>query len=217
MGRYNNEMGRLYLVIDPMPGIENILPRVKAALAGGIEVIQIWNHWNKGQSTEELILSICTLAKAHQVPVIIHEHWQWLNAFPLDGIHFETVPDNFDHIKNSISRPFLVGLTCGNDEDKIQWAIDNKLDYISFCSMFPSSTANSCELVKPELVKTICDKHVIQVYVAGGVTVENIPSMIQLGVHGVAVVSGIMGAADPKQATALFKQALKQKPESSIL
>lgn len=212
-----NRRGRLYLVIDPIIGMKEILPRVKAALEGGVEIIQIWNHWSENQSKEELIFSICTLAHAHHVPVIIHEHWQWLNTLPIDGVHLDTIPDNFDDIKRSINRPFLMGITCGNEEDKIQWAIENKLDYISFCSMFPSSTANSCELVRPEIVKNICDKNVIQVYVAGGVTVENTPSMMQLGVDGVAVVSGIMGAANPKQATELFKQALELKVRSSIL
>lgn len=204
-------MGRLYLVIDPMPGIKKILPGVKAALEGGVEIIQIWNHWSENQSKEELIFSICALAHAHHVPVIIHEHWQWLNTLPIDGVHFDTIPDNFDDIKRSINRPFLIGITCGNEEGKIQWAIENKLDYISFCSMYPSSTSTSCELVRPEIVKEICDKNVIQVYVAGGITIDSTPHMMQLGVDGVAVVSGIMGATDPKQATELFKLALDSK------
>lgn len=200
--------GGLYLVVDPMPGLNDVLPKVKAALEGGVDVIQLWNHWNSENDHACFILEICRLAHDHHVPVIVNENWTWLKTLPLDGVHFDSIPDDIEQIKKEIDRPFLVGLTCGNDVDGIQWAIENKIDYISFCSMFPSSTSNSCELVNPEFVRQTRARTTIPIYVAGGITLGNAPSLLNLGINGIAIVSGIMKAPDPKLAAYQFKQKI---------
>lgn len=195
-------------MIDPKPGIKIVLPKVAAALEGGVDVIQLWNHWNTQESHADFITEVCSLARPCQVPVLIHEHWRWLEQFPLDGVHFDSIPENFNQIKDQIKRPFHVGITCGNDHDRIQWAIDNKLDYISFCSLFHSSTSNSCELVRPDLIKQTCASSGLTVFAAGGITHANVSSVMSMGVSGVAVVSTVMKADDPKIAAQKFKESM---------
>lgn len=204
--------GGLYLVIDPMPGLKILLPKVKEALNGGVDVIQLWNHWNP-EPEEEFILEICHLAHRHNVPVLINENWEYLQLFPLDGIHFDLPPKDFNFIKQNINRPFLAGITCGNDQEVFHWAIKNQLDYISFCSMFPSLTSNSCELVRPELVKQVRALTDMSIYAAGGITLDNIFSLLPLGINGIAVASGILKADDPKNASRKFKQHFTNKPQ----
>ena len=209
--------GGIYLVVDPMPGLNAIFPKVKAALDGGVDVIQLWNHWNQKDDHKEFIISICNLAHEYDVPVIINENWQWLQELPLDGVHFDKVPENIHQIRKDINRSFLIGITCGNDDDPIQWAIENNLDYISFCSMFPSSTSNSCELVNPAIIQSTRERTSMPIYAAGGITFKNTPLILSLGINGVAIVSGIMKAEDPKLAAYQFKQCLVPKNQGSIL
>jgi thiamine-phosphate pyrophosphorylase len=209
--------GGLYLVVDPMPGIDKILPKIKAALDGGVDVIQLWNHWAPNKSHDDFIIKVCEAAHVFNVPVLIHEQWQWMNEFPLDGVHFETIPNDIDEIHGAIGRPFISGITCGNDEERIHWAIRNQLDYVSFCSMYSSSTANSCELVRPGFVKQTCQLNELAVYVAGGITLDSIPDLLKLGISGVAVVSAIMNAADPTREAIRFKALLSSKSQSSVL
>ena len=201
--------GGLYLVVDPMPGLETVLPKVKAALEGGVDVIQLWNHWNTDGTQEEFISALCKLAHQYHVPVLINENWQWLHTFPLDGIHFDTIPQNLADIKEQINRPLIIGITCGNEQETIQWAVANRLSYLSFCSMFPSPTANSCELVAPDLVCKTCAAVDMPVYVAGGITSDTIPSLLTLGISGVAIASDIMNTDDPQMAANKFSQLLK--------
>jgi thiamine-phosphate pyrophosphorylase len=203
--------GGVYLVVDPMLGLQKIFAKVKCALEGGVDVIQLWDHWNPEDSPGEFISAICALAHPYSVPVLIHKHWQLLEAFPLDGVHFDEVPSDLNQVRQQIGRPFLIGITCGNDQSRIDWAINNRLDYISFCSMFSSSTANSCELVRHDLVKEVRAITDMPIYVAGGITVDNLPSLVPLGISGVAVVSGIMKADDPRHAAKNFKQVFKDQ------
>lgn len=200
--------GGLYLVVDPSIGWDALKPKVESAIKGGVAVLQIWNHWNTDQDKTLFIQNICALAHAHNVPVLINEEWSWLMHTPLDGVHFDHVPKNLNFITQFINKPFLKGITCGNDTTRIQWAIHHQVDYISFCSMFPSSSTDVCELVSPEVVKQTRQKTTMPIFAAGGITVEKIPELLKLGVDGVAVISAITKAENAESKSREFYKAL---------
>lgn len=204
--------GGLYLVVDPKPGLQVVLPKIQAALAGGVDVIQLWNNWRDNEPIEEFVLQVCALAHRFDVPVLMNEQWEYLQVLPLDGIHFDTIPKNFDQIRQKINRCFLTGITCGNDPKEIQWAVAHKLDYISFCSVFPSSTANSCDLVRHTIIQETRTRTNIAIYAAGGINEYNMATLLPLGINGVAIVSGIMNAEDPCAAASRFKQKITTHP-----
>lgn len=203
--------GGLYLVVDPYDGLHTLSPKIEAALEGGVEIIQLWDHWNGQDSILDFIKTVCNLAKSYNVPVLVNNTWQWLARLPIDGIHFDTIPHDLPMIKKHIGRPFTCGITCGNDLAVVEWAIDHNLDYISFCSVFPSSTRNSCDLVDPEIMKRARAMTTMPIFAAGGVTRARIPQLLALGVNGVAVVSDIMKASDPAASSRLFNEALQRQ------
>ena len=208
--------GGLYLVIDPAMGLEVLLPKLEQALAGGIDVLQVWNNWHNGQNKEEFVQSVCRLAHAHNIPVIINEEWQLLKITNLDGVHFDNIPKNYNHVKQTISKTFLCGITCGNDIERVEWANNNNLDYISFCSLFPSPSAGVCEIVSPETVRAARKITSLPIFLAGGITLENISELSQTGYNGIALISAIMKAGDTKQATEAFKNKLKTISHETI-
>ena len=203
--------GGLYLVIDPSQGLHVLLPKVEAALKGGVSILQIWNNWNGNQDKAGFIESICSLAHSYHVPVLINEDWSWLKNTSLDGVHFDNIPTHWDHIKQCISRHFLKGITCGNDSTRIRWAIEQQLDYISFCSMFPSSSTDTCELVSFDAVRQTREQTSMPIFAAGGITLNSIPHLLNLGVDGVAVISAITKAENPEELTRQFAIALERK------
>ena len=92
----------------------------------------------------------------------------------------------------------------------MQWADDHALDYISFCSMFPSSTANSCELVSFETVRQARLITSLPIFLAGGIRPGNIEALKELDYSGIAVVSGVMSANNPAEAINLYHEKLNQ-------
>lgn len=199
--------GGIYLVVDPSKGDGAIFPVLRRAIAGGVDVVQIWDHWLPGQAKEPLIEEICAEAHAHGIPVLINEDWRLLLNTPLDGVHFDNEP-NIAAIREQVARPLIAGITCGNELARVNWAIRNQMDYISFCSMFPSGSALTCELVSVETVQRARELTDIPVFLAGGITPENIRSLAATHMDGIAVIGGIMKAADPEQSTLNYKQAL---------
>lgn len=200
--------GGIYLVVDPATGIDILLPQIAKAIEGGIEVLQVWNNWKPGQDKNKLIAAICSLAHEKNIPVLINEEWQLLRTTELDGVHFDNIPDDLNMIRQSLGRPVITGLTCGNDLDIIRAAIKEQFDYISFCSMFPSESAGVCEIVSPETVRKARELTDMPIFLAGGISLDNIDTLTDTGMNGVALISAIMKSEDPKERVLSFRKKL---------
>ncbi len=205
--------GGIYLVIDPSIKKQTLLKKVKAALEGGTGILQIWNHWPDSINLSEkldIIDSVMLLAEEFDVPVIINEEWRLLKNISLHGVHFDSIPDNYTQLKSEVNREFIAGITCGNDINILHWAEKNHLDYISFCSMFPSRSAGNCEIVRPETVRKAKKITQIPIFLSGGITVGNMESLNGLDFDGIAVISGILNAESPEKSTSGYIQELKK-------
>lgn len=189
-----------------------LLDRVEQALEGGVGILQIWNHWPDDISDydkAQLITYFTELAGMNDVPVLINEEWKLLKSTPLDGIHFDAIPENYDQIRNEIDREFIAGITCSNDLAVVEWAEENDFDYISFCAMFPSPSVEGCPIVQPETVRKAREITDMPLFLSGGITPDKISDLKDLEFNGVAVISGILKDENPREKTSEFKQALE--------
>lgn len=210
----NRDLSGIYLVVDPSVEKSTLLEKVHQALDGGVDILQIWNNRAENISKEEkevLINDILSTAEEFDVPVLINDEWKLLKTTPLDGVHFDAVPDNFDQIKEEVGRDFIAGITCSNDLEVVRWAGQNGFDYISFCAMFPSPSVGSCEIVSPETVQKARELTDLPLFLSGGITPEKIGELDKLNFNGVAVISGILNADTPRQQVFHYNQALKGK------
>lgn len=199
----------IYLVVDPSMPKHILMEKLQLILTEKIAAVQIWDNFSKGQDILSLINELCELCHLSDTPLIINNRWEYLKDTALNGVHFDHVPDDYELIKSHINRPFLSGLTCSNELSLIKWAEENKLDYISFCSMFPSATATSCELINYETVRQAKTIFSNPIFLAGGIKPENIGELTGLGCDGIAVVSGIMSSEHPVESIRQYHQ--KQK------
>lgn len=203
--------GGVYLVIDPAMDQELLLAKVSQALEGGVQVLQIWNHWPEhfGLADKQgLVEAILKISSQFNVPVLINEEWELLKHTGLDGVHFDSIPKDYEHIQKDIGRPFISGITCSNDLAVIEWAEQHDFDYVSFCSMFPSSSVDSCEIVRPKTVQKAREITQMPLFLSGGITTGNLASLKELDFNGVAVISGILSSDSPQASAASYQNAL---------
>lgn len=201
--------GGLYLVVDPADGIEHVLPKVEAALDGGVGVLQIWDHWAPSQDAIGFVEAVLAAGRPRGVPVLVHENTALLVAAGADGIHFDRPARTPAALRQTAGRDVLYGVTCGNEPDAARRAEHDGADYVSFCSMFPSASAGDCELVDLETVSAARTSTRLTLFASGGITPANAASVVAAGADGVAVVSGILGADDPAAAAHAYARALE--------
>lgn len=205
--------GGIYLVLDPSMDKTELLKKLKQALDGGADIIQIWNHWPDSFSESDkvgLVEVILDLANSYSTPVLMNDDWKMLKKTNLDGIHFDQIPEHFERIQEEIQREFICGITCSNDIEIIQWADEHDFDYISFCSMFPSSSVESCEIVRLETVQKAREITDLPLFVSGGITPENLSELDDLDFEGVAVISGILSSDSPEKSTTEYREVLNK-------
>ena len=198
--------GGVYLVINPAQGLDHILPRLERSLRGGLSVVQIWDNWPAEVNKLNFIHEITEKAHAYGVPVLINNEWEVLPQTTLDGVHFDGATDRLPEIQDKVGRAFLKGITCANDLSIVHWANDNGFDYVSFCSLFPSPSANACEIVTKETIQKARKLTNMPLFAAGGITLENMGALKDFPLNGVALISALMKSADPLETTQQFKQ-----------
>ncbi len=201
------------MVIDPKRDWLLLLQKLKAALKGGLSIVQIWNHWDDHvavASKSEFLGKVKQLCQKFDVPVLMHEDWEMAMDADLDGVHFDEIPTDFDHIAG-VLKGKIIGITVSNDLDKIKWADRQKLAYISFCSVFPSSSVDTCEIVRPENIEAARKITDLHIFLSGGMSPENTSHLEGVDFDGVAIISGILDADDPTQAVEDYICAIQHK------
>ncbi|SFS79096.1 thiamine phosphate synthase [Sphingobacterium wenxiniae] len=189
----------IYIVIDPSMERSVLYSKIERILTEKIAAVQIWDNFDQEDDIDSLIDELCLRCHAKGVPVLINNQWQYLRSTMLDGVHFDVVPLYYEQLQEEINRSFLCGITCSNDMDNILWARDHKVDYISFCSMFPSKTVESCELVNHNSVRKAREIFEGPIFLAGGINPDNIGELRNLPYTGIAVISGVMNSDTPDQ------------------
>jgi len=202
MKDYKEKLQGVYLVLDPSVPEEILIEKLEYALIGGVSIVQIWDKWPKHFkkiSKINLIQRLHKITEPYSVPLLINNEWELLESESLDGVHFDIIPLDFDEIKARFNRKLTYGITCNNDLTNIAWAERNKLDYISFCAMFPSSSVDTCEIVNPDTILKARKMTQIPLFLSGGITPDNFHSLKTFNFQGVAVISGILSAESTEE------------------
>ncbi len=201
----------IYLIVDPSMDRNVLMGKLQEIIYEQIAAIQIWDNFKPNENPIAFINGILQLCHSKNIPVLINNQWELLKKTNLDGIHFDQIQDNISQLKQELGRGIITGITCNNDLSIAKWANENKLDYISFCSMFPSSTANGCELVTFDTVKEAGKITSLSIFLAGGITPGNIELLNELNYSGIAVVSGIMSADKPVEEIKKYQRKIQDE------
>ncbi len=205
------QLAGLYLVIDPSQEQESLLKKLKAALKGGVDIVQIWDHWPKDQDKEaqlQFIKRAKELVQDFQVPLLMNQDWNLALETGLDGVHFDRLPDDFQKIQPKLKDQYI-GLTVTNNMEAVLLAEQNSLSYISFCSVFPSPSVESCDIVQPDSIRKAKEISNMPIFLSGGINQENLGQLKELPFNGIAVISGILHEEDPEAAAKKYKEKLQ--------
>jgi thiamine-phosphate pyrophosphorylase len=200
----------LYLVVDPTIPRVKLLEIVGKALRGGVDIIQLWSSGEESFNISELAQDLLSLAKQYNAPLIINNDLKLAKQVGADGVHFDAYDVPPAEVKQVLGEESIVGYTLGNDLSKLKWAESVGADYVSFCSIFPTSSVTQCEIVPIESVKLAKSISKLPVFASGGITLGNVHLVLEAGADGVAVISAILKASDPELAARSFKEAIRR-------
>jgi thiamine-phosphate pyrophosphorylase len=193
---------RLMLVTDDvLLGGRDLLTACTAAVQGGVTCVQLRL---KRASPRELIEAARALIGALPVPVIINDRLDVALAAGAAGVHLG--PDDLPvGLARAIVPPgFWIGASVGNPEEA---RLGRDADYWGIGPWRITTTKPDAGApLGRDGFRALCSLgRGIPSVAIGGVRPEDVPAVFEAGGAGVAVVSGILGAADIRLAASGYR------------
>jgi len=183
---------------------------LEAALAGGVEAIQLREKDLGGRELFFLAESARKLTQRYHARLLINDRIDIALAVDADGVHLSTASIPIESARVLLGRQRLVGASTHSLEEAAE-AVRNGADFILFGPVY--FTASKAPHGSPQglaTLKKIVEKISLPIYAIGGIKPENITDTRRTGVRGVALISAVMSAADPKDATKKILKLLKR-------
>lgn len=199
----------LYLVTDRsyLNGL-SLAEAVEQAINGGVDLVQLRE---KSVSTGEffqLALTVKQVTDRHRVPLIINDRLDIALAVEASGLHIGQSDLPAGVARRLLGAGKILGVSAATLEEAVA-AEKAGADYLGIGAVFPTATKGDAALVSLNEVKQICSRVKIPAVAIGGISGVNLAKLKDTGIDGVAVVSAIMGSADPRGAAHELKERLK--------
>lgn len=208
MGKSNRKQiqSGVYLVVDPSYGEERVLSVAESSMEAGLDVLQLWASWKDDRSAVDLGKQLVGLSERYSVPFLVNNDLQVALNIGADGVHIDGKDPQPAEIREKMGKDCIVGVTCSTSMEKVLWAAEAHVDYISFCSMYPSTSVNECDIVPMRMVSEARSKVSMPIFASGGINLANAHEVLKAGADGVAVISTIMGSKEPALVTRQLKE-----------
>lgn len=180
------------------------LDSVRIALEGGCKWIQL----RMKEATPEAIILVAKeamrLCRKHGAMFIIDDHVEIVKLIGADGVHLGKNDMPIAEARKLLGRNFIIGGTANSFED-VQKHYEDGADYIG-CGPFRFTTTK--KNLSPVLGLEGYQRIVSQMKEAGinlplvaigGITRDDLPSLMQTGITGIALSGSILRAENPIQ------------------
>ena len=196
----NNIDLSLYLVTDNSEDEKKFLKTIEEAINGGVSVVQIREKTADTLEFYNLALKVKEITTKYNVPLIINDRVDVALAIDADGVHVGQSDMPCDVTRKLIGENKILGVSAATI-DEAKKAEKDGADYIGTGAVFPTSTKDDAPNITKKDLKDIVDSINIPVVAIGGITIENANELKNTGISGLSVVSAIMSADNPKEAS----------------
>jgi hydroxymethylpyrimidine kinase/phosphomethylpyrimidine kinase/thiamine-phosphate diphosphorylase len=206
-------LGRLYLVATPRPHMNDaeFLARLRAAVEGGVDVLQLRCKDLEGASYARLAERAGAIAAAAGIPFIINDRVDVALAVNADGVHLGQHDLPVEFARGVLPRA-LIGRSSHAAAD-VTRAMQERADYFAVGPVWETPTKPGRKAAGLQYVREIAALNVsIPWYAIGGIDSGNVHEVIDAGATRIAVVRAILDAADPATAAGALKAALDRVP-----
>ncbi|MCX6387008.1 MAG: thiamine phosphate synthase [Solirubrobacterales bacterium] len=198
---------RLYLVCDARPGGGDPEPFLRAALAGGVDIVQL-REKNLDECTAlgaaEIFRRVCA---EYNALFIVNDRPAWARSAGADGVHVGQDDLGVDACRRIAGADRLVGLST-HTPAQVDGAAAAGVDYIGVGPVHATPTKPGRSAVGLALVEHAAGQARLPWFAIGGIGLDEIGSVVDAGAQRVAVVRALTDAEDPQIAAGLLRSVL---------
>lgn len=203
----------LYLIADCEVCNPDILPKiVEGVIVHGVTCVQLRGKKLTQQQLVKIGQKLLNILTPLKIPLIINDSIAVAKQLDAAGVHLGQNDFSIDFARKELGSNKIIGLSLENDE-QAHCCANSDVDYFGvgpvFATTSKSNAAPSINIQGLRAIKShICGKPIIAI---GGINSNNVLSVLQCGVDGIATASAILNSEDPVAATKQLHQIVNSK------
>ncbi|MGK2954805.1 MAG: thiamine phosphate synthase [Solirubrobacterales bacterium] len=195
---------RLYFVCDARPGGEDPEPLLKAALDGGVDIIQLREKSGDLRTIERSAQTFRRMADNFGVPFMINDDPELAVSVRADGVHIGQDDTSVEEARRIVGTESLIGLSTHSVE---QISAAAGVDHISVGPVWETPTKAGRPAVGLELVEHAAKTTTIPFFAIGGIDTENVGKVLAAGARRICVVRALRDSPDPTGVAEALRRA----------
>ena len=191
---------KIYLVTDEKACLgKDFYGCIEEAIKGGVGIVQLREKNISTKDFYEKALKVKEICKNYGALFIINDRLDIAQAVGADGVHLGQSDMPIEEARKILKDKFLIGATARNIEEAKRAELLGA-DYIGSGAIFGTSTKDNAKKLEMEELKKIVASVKIPVFAIGGININNVSSLKNIGLQGICAVSGILSEKDCKKA-----------------
>lgn len=207
---------RLYLITDrSRAGGRELAVVVREALEGGVKAVQLREKDLPAAALYRLAAELRRLTSDFDARFIINDRLDIAQAVGADGVHIGVNSLPVAVARRLLGEGSIIGYSAHGIDEALRAQADGA-DFVTFGPLYP--TPSKAAYGEPCGVKKLADAVSaldIPVIALGGISPANITGALSAHVRGVAVISAILAAADPRGAAASLLKKIEEHARHS--
>jgi len=210
---------RLYLCTDARRDKGDLAHFAEAALAGGVDIIQLRDKGSAGERElgpmdvkEELaaLAVIGAAARRHGALLAVNDRADLALAAGADVLHLGQNDLPVHYARRIVGPDVVIGRSTNNRAQASLAAIEEDVDYFCTGPVWATPTKPGRTASGVELVRSTAEAAPARPWFAiGGIDEERLPQILEAGATRIVVVRAITDADDPEAAARALSDALR--------
>jgi thiamine-phosphate pyrophosphorylase len=174
-----------------------LLDKIQAFISAGVGIVQVRAKGDSGRQILASTRQAVALGRQAGIRVVLNDRPDLAKLAQADGVHLGHEDLPVGEVRAWLGPDFLIGATV-RTLDEARAAAAAGADYVGFGPIFGTTTKSVG--VAPRglaMLAEVVRGSPIPVIAIGGIDLDRIGSVAATGVAGAAVVSAVLGAADP--------------------
>ena len=195
---------KIYLVTDEKAcNRKDLYKCIEEAIKGGVKIVQLREKNISTKDFYEKALKVKEICKNYGVLFIINDRLDIAQTVEADGVHLGQSDMPIEKAREILKDKFLIGATARNIEEAKKAELLGA-DYIGSGAIFGTYTKDNAKKLEMGELKKIVASVKIPVFAIGGININNISLLKNIGLQGTCSVSGILSEKDCKKAVELM-------------
>lgn len=188
---------RLYGIVDMgYTTPEQVIPRTRALIAGGVRIIQLRAKGTPLPLVRELAVEMQALCREHGTIFVLNDYPEMAAELGTDAVHVGQDGGPLAEVRAIVGERMLIGRSTHSPEQALA-ALAEGADYIGFGPLFPTGTKPGRPSIGLQDIASVqAAVGELPMFCIGGINGTILPKVLAAGAQRVVIVSWLLQQED---------------------